>query len=137
MNVDFNSCVRSRNMEDGQEVVLTARRTESVDAPAVEKLTSSVTYDLFGRVDIVRVMYVLLYFWLFKNSFKKFNQLNFSHFSEKANLAVTLVSSDDDVVANGAFFDYPNLAVNQAKWETLFQESIESIKPTVSTAYIC
>ena len=63
INVDF-SCFRSRNMEDCQEVVLTARRTESVDAPAVEKLTSSVTYDLFGRVDIVRVMYVLLYFSL-------------------------------------------------------------------------
>lgn len=54
------------------------------------------------------------------------------YFSEKANLAVTLVSSEDEVVASGAFFDYPNLAVNQAKWEKLFQESFESIKPTVS-----
>ena len=42
------------------------------------------------------------------------------------------MSSNDEVVAHGAFFDYPNLAVDQAKWETLFQESFESIKPTVS-----
>lgn len=46
-------------MEESQEVVLTARRTESVDAPAIAKLISSVTFELFGRVDIVRVMYVL------------------------------------------------------------------------------
>ena len=46
-------------MEESQEdVVLTARRTESVDAPAIEKLMSSATLELFGRVDIVRVMYV-------------------------------------------------------------------------------
>ena len=55
-----------------------------------------------------------------------------SDFSEKANLAVTLVSSDDEVVASGAFFDYPKLTVDQAKWEKIFQESFESIKPTVS-----
>ncbi|CAB3977510.1 Cilia- and flagella-associated 61, partial [Paramuricea clavata] len=92
-------------MDERQEVVLTARRTESVDAPAIEKLISSVTFELFGRVDIVRVI-------------------------EKANLAVTLVSSDEEVVASGAFFDYPNLAVDQAKWEKLFQETFQSIKPT-------
>jgi hypothetical protein len=58
-------------------------------------------------------------------------------FSEKANLAVTLVSSDEEVVASGAFFDYPNLAVDQAKWEKLFQETFESIKPTVSVQGVC
>ena len=52
-------------MEASEEVVLTARRTESVDAPAIEKLTSSVTLELFGRVDIVRIMYVSLYFLIF------------------------------------------------------------------------
>lgn len=45
---------------------------------------------------------------------------------------MTLVSSEDEVVASGAFFDYPNLSVNQAQWEKVFQESFESIKPTVS-----
>lgn len=49
-------------MEETQEVVLTARRTESVDAPAIEKLMTSVTYELFGRVDIVRIMYVALFY---------------------------------------------------------------------------
>ena len=48
-------------MDERQEVVLTARRTESVDAPAIEKLMPSVTFELFGRVDIVRVMYVVLF----------------------------------------------------------------------------
>ena len=48
-------------MEESQEVVLTARRTESVDAPAIEKLANSVTLELFGRVDIVRIMYVSFY----------------------------------------------------------------------------
>ena len=45
---------------------------------------------------------------------------------------MTLVSSEDEVVASGAFFDYPNLSVNQGQWEKVFQESFESIKPTVS-----
>jgi hypothetical protein len=58
-------------------------------------------------------------------------------FSEKANLAVTLVTSDEEVVASGAFFDYPNLAVDQAKWEKLFQETFQSIKPTVSVQRVC
>jgi hypothetical protein len=48
-------------MEESVEVVLTARRTESVDAPAIEKLMSGVTFELFGRVDIVRIMYVVIY----------------------------------------------------------------------------
>lgn len=92
-------------MDENQEVVLTARRTESMDAPAIQKLMTSATYDIFGRVDIINVI-------------------------EKANLAVTLVSSDDEVVANGAFFDYPNVPGDQAKWENIFQESFKSIKPT-------
>jgi hypothetical protein len=49
-------------MEESVEVVLTARRTESVDAPAIEKLMSGVTFELFGRVDIVRIMYVVIMF---------------------------------------------------------------------------
>lgn len=42
--------------ESKEEVVLTARRTESIDAPAIEKLITSATFEVFGRVDIVRVM---------------------------------------------------------------------------------
>ena len=54
-------------------------------------------------------------------------------FSEKSNLAVTLVSSNDEVSASAAFFDFPtNLNVDQSKWEILFQENFETIKPTVS-----
>lgn len=45
-------------MDENQEVVLTARRTESMDAPAIQKLMTSATYDIFGRVDIINVMYV-------------------------------------------------------------------------------
>lgn len=50
---------------------------------------------------------------------------------------MTLVSSDDEVVANGAFFDYPNVPGDQAKWENIFQESFKSIKPTVSIVALC
>ena len=42
-------------MEDN-EVVLTARRTESMDAPSIEKLVTNATVELFGRVDIMQVM---------------------------------------------------------------------------------
>ena len=49
-------------MDENQEVVLTARRTESMDAPAIQKLMTSATYDIFGRVDIINVMYVKWYF---------------------------------------------------------------------------
>ena len=58
---------------------------------------------------------------------------NYLSSSEKANLAITLVSSDDEVVANGTFFDYPNVSsIDQAKWEKIFQECFKSVKPTVS-----
>lgn len=43
-------------MASSQEVILSGRRTESIDAPAIEKLINKETIELFGRVDIVRVM---------------------------------------------------------------------------------
>lgn len=73
--------------------LIQARRTESLDAPEILKLVGGATEKLFGRVSVV-------------------------HLIEKANLAVTLVNSANEVVAHAAFFDYPNIpSVDQAKWE--------------------
>ncbi|XP_046859906.1 cilia- and flagella-associated protein 61-like [Xenia sp. Carnegie-2017] len=92
-------------MASSQEVILSGRRTESIDAPAIEKLINKETIELFGRVDIVRVI-------------------------EKANLAVTLVSQEDEVFANAAFFDYPNFNVDEANWEDLLQKTVDKLYPT-------
>lgn len=52
--------------------------------------------------------------------------------SEKANLAVTLVNSSNEVIAFAAFFDYPNIpSVDQANWETWLNEKFTT-KATVS-----
>lgn len=52
--------------------VINARRTESLDAPAILDLASNRTIDQFGKVNIV-------------------------HLIEKANLAVTLINDDNEV----------------------------------------
>lgn len=76
--------------------VITARRTESLDAPHILKLVDTWTEKLFGRVNVVNII-------------------------EKAALAVTLCNSSDDIMGHAAFLDYPNIAdVDQASWEEWF-----------------
>ena len=41
---------------NGPSEVITARRTESLDAPAIQKLEQRSTLSLFGRVNIVNLM---------------------------------------------------------------------------------
>lgn len=54
--------------------------------------------------------------------------------SEKANLAVTLVNANNDVIAFAAFFDYPNIpSVDQAQWEEWLKEKYDCTKANVST----
>lgn len=41
---------------DGVSEVISARRTESIDAPAIIKLVQPSTEQLFGRVNVVNLM---------------------------------------------------------------------------------
>ncbi|GFR98697.1 cilia- and flagella-associated protein 61-like [Elysia marginata] len=82
--------------------VITARRTESLDAPHILKLVDSWTEKLFGRVNVVNII-------------------------EKAALAVTLCNSNDEIMGHAAFLDYPNIAdVDQANWEEWFNANYAS-----------
>ncbi|KAH9523040.1 Cilia- and flagella-associated protein 61 [Bulinus truncatus] len=89
------------NVENDAEVI-TARRTESIDAPHIQKLVKPWTEKLFGRVNIVNII-------------------------EKAVLAITLSNKEDEIMGHGAFLDYPNLPeVDQSEWETWFSASYTS-----------
>ncbi|XP_078590142.1 cilia- and flagella-associated protein 61-like isoform X1 [Branchiostoma floridae x Branchiostoma japonicum] len=77
----------------GPTEVINARRTESLDAPRIEQLSTSATEQLFGRVNVVSVI-------------------------EKANLAVTLCNEQDDILGHAALYDYPNTSeADQAEWQ--------------------
>ncbi|KAK3712985.1 hypothetical protein QZH41_003827 [Actinostola sp. cb2023] len=53
--------------------------------------------------------------------------------SEKANLAVTLVNSNNEVIAFAAFFDYLNIpSVDQASWDTWMEDKYDTAKASVS-----
>lgn len=87
---------------NSSQEVIQARRTESLDAPEILKLVSATTEKLFGRVNVVNVI-------------------------EKANLAVTLVNANNDVMGHAAFFDYPNLrSLDPSKWEEWFHTKYDS-----------
>ncbi|XP_012942608.1 cilia- and flagella-associated protein 61 [Aplysia californica] len=82
--------------QDGEAEVITARRTESLDAPHIIKLVEPWTEKLFGRVNIVNVI-------------------------EKAVLAITLNNKNEEIMGHAAFLDFPNLPdIDSAKWEDWF-----------------
>lgn len=73
--------------------MVSARRTESVDAAIIQKLVKRQTEELFGRVNIINLI-------------------------ERSNMAVTLSNEEDELMANAMFVDYPNVpGVDQADWE--------------------
>ncbi|KAK3093002.1 hypothetical protein FSP39_009876 [Pinctada imbricata] len=79
--------------KDGPPEAVTARRTESLDAPHILKLVQESTNSLFGRVNIVNII-------------------------EKAVLAVTLCNEKEEILGHAAFYDYPNIpSVDPASWE--------------------
>ena len=48
------------------EIPISARRTESLDAPDILKLVTNETYKLFGRVNVAHMMYVLyIYIYIY------------------------------------------------------------------------
>lgn len=63
-----------------------------------------------------------------------------SHFRrERANLAITLAGKDDQVLAFGAFFDYPTSAscVDAANWEEWLQSNFQCQQANVGSTYAC
>ncbi|CAG5133005.1 unnamed protein product, partial [Candidula unifasciata] len=80
----------------GEAVHITARRTESLDAPQILSLEQPWTEKLFGRTNIVNII-------------------------EQAVLAITLCDKFEDILGNAAFVDFPNIPdVDQAAWESWY-----------------
>uniref|UniRef100_A0AAY5K1P9 Cilia- and flagella-associated protein 61 N-terminal domain-containing protein n=1 Tax=Esox lucius TaxID=8010 RepID=A0AAY5K1P9_ESOLU len=78
---------------------VTLRRTESSDAHEINSLIGPDTVAVFGRVNVI-------------------------HLLERANLAVTLNSANDKVLAHAAFSDHPmGGIVDQAGWEPFLCEN--------------
>ncbi|XP_056620849.1 LOW QUALITY PROTEIN: cilia- and flagella-associated protein 61 [Triplophysa dalaica] len=85
---------------------VTVRRTESSDAQEINLLISPSTVAVFGRVNVI-------------------------HLLEKANLAVTLSTSKDKVLAHASFSDHPmEELVDQACWENYFTNPDNAQKMT-------
>lgn len=79
---------KSSSIDTSIEMPISARRTESLDAPDILKLVSSDTGKMFGRVNI-------------------------AHMIEKSSLAVTLVDENNSIVGHAAFYDFPNWNVGK------------------------
>ncbi|XP_072543047.1 cilia- and flagella-associated protein 61 isoform X2 [Salminus brasiliensis] len=81
----------------GEVETVTVRRTESSDAEQICELVSPTTAAVFGRVNVIYLL-------------------------EKANLAVTLSTEKNRIVAHAAFLDHPiGDLVDQASWEEFLQ----------------
>ncbi|KFQ92308.1 Uncharacterized protein C20orf26, partial [Nipponia nippon] len=90
----------------GNTEVVSARKTESHDVSDIIGLFSHFTEVVFGRID---VMYLL----------------------EKSNLALTLCSTKNEVIAHAAFLDYPNWNItDQSDWESFLHENYNNDKCT-------
>ncbi|XP_063079236.1 cilia- and flagella-associated protein 61 [Engraulis encrasicolus] len=74
------------------EETITVRRTESADCREINNLTTSLTTTIFGNVNVIYLL-------------------------EKANLAVTVTTAKNEVLAHAAFLDYPMGDEDPAKWE--------------------
>ena len=58
---------------------------------------------------------------------------NLFHFSEKSNIAITLVDEKNDLLGHASFFDYPNRQyTEQNKWESWFKNNYDLNQCTVS-----
>ncbi|NWY21088.1 CFA61 protein, partial [Aphelocoma coerulescens] len=90
----------------GNTEVVTARRTESRDAPGIIGLFSPLTENLFGMIDVAYLL-------------------------EISNLALTLCNEKNEVIAHAAFLDYPNWNItDQAEWEPFLRDNYTNNKCT-------
>ncbi|XP_064195939.1 cilia- and flagella-associated protein 61 [Anguilla rostrata] len=97
--------MRTTNWGDEVETI-TVRRTESSDAREINELIAPVTEAVFGRVNVIYLL-------------------------ERANLAVTVTNSTNQVLAHAAFLDHPNGdVVDPADWEPWLHNHFNSDKCT-------
>ncbi|XP_017312261.1 cilia- and flagella-associated protein 61 isoform X2 [Ictalurus punctatus] len=90
----------------GEKKSVIVRRTESCDAHKITELISPATAAVFGRVNVIYLL-------------------------EKANLAVTISTAKNEVLAHAAFVDHPiGDLVDQASWEQLLQTHFNTTKFT-------
>ncbi|XP_040467757.1 cilia- and flagella-associated protein 61 isoform X2 [Falco naumanni] len=83
----------------GNTEVVSARRTESRDISDIVSLFSHFTEVVFGRIDVTYLL-------------------------EKANLALTLCTEKNEVIAHAVFLDYPNWNItDQSDWESFLHEN--------------
>ncbi|XP_066532406.1 cilia- and flagella-associated protein 61 isoform X2 [Hoplias malabaricus] len=97
----------------GKAESVSVRRTESWDAPQICKLITPATAEVFGRVNVIYLL-------------------------EKANLAVTLNTAKNQILAHAAFLDHPigNL-VDQASWEEFLWAHFDGTKfTTLNTLFL-
>ncbi|XP_044025172.1 cilia- and flagella-associated protein 61 [Siniperca chuatsi] len=98
--------MRTITSASGQEETVTVRRSESADAQGIDSLISPSALAVFGRVNVI-------------------------HLLEKANLAVTLASEKDEILAHASFFDHPvGDLVDQTHWEPFLQKHFSAEKCT-------
>ncbi|KAI1897390.1 hypothetical protein AGOR_G00082810 [Albula goreensis] len=88
------------------EETISVRRTESSDAREINDLITPATEAVFGRVNVIYLL-------------------------EKANLAVTVTNSKNEVLAHAAFLDHPSTdLVDPAGWEPWLHKHFSSDKST-------
>ncbi|KAG9347391.1 hypothetical protein JZ751_004958, partial [Albula glossodonta] len=88
------------------EETISVRRTESSDAREINDLITPATEAVFGRVNVIYLL-------------------------EKANLAVTVTNSKNEVLAHAAFLDHPSTyLVDPAGWEPWLHKHFSSDKCT-------
>ncbi|KAF7690455.1 hypothetical protein HF521_012259 [Silurus meridionalis] len=90
----------------GEKKSVTVRRTDSWDAEKITELISPATEAVFGKVNVIFLL-------------------------EKANLAFTISTATNEVLAHAAFMDYPiGDLVDQASWEQLLQTHFNATQLT-------
>ncbi|KAJ8275016.1 hypothetical protein COCON_G00096410 [Conger conger] len=97
--------MRTTNWGDEVETI-TVRRTESSDAREINDLISPVTEEVFGRVNVIYLL-------------------------ERANFAVTVTNSTNEILAHAAFLDYPSSdVVDPVDWAPWLHQHFSSEKCT-------
>ncbi|KAJ8356097.1 hypothetical protein SKAU_G00188910, partial [Synaphobranchus kaupii] len=97
--------MRTTNWGDEAETI-TVRRTESSDAREINDLIAPANEAVFGRVNVIYLL-------------------------ERANLAVTVTNSTNQILAHAAFLDHPSSdVVDPACWEPWLHEHFSSDKCT-------
>lgn len=103
--------MESSASEKTDEIII-ARRTESIDAPHIQKLVQPHTETQFGKVNVNNLI-------------------------EKAVLAITLVNGNGEILGHASFYDSPNIEnINPADWEEWISELYSSKYTALNTLFM-